>query len=169
MLVCAAIALLVASRGLMGARLHDVDTIYYRLAIWGAGLRMIPAHPLFGIGFFNFAKAMSGVQQGFGSLLPSYREVEGDASHNTLITVVVEFGILGLVLCSAAFVKITQNARKRAAQLWGQPGAAWVLALVIVYLVSAQFISSFEGTTNTLLLAILGVMAGLRNKRLELP
>jgi hypothetical protein len=72
----------------------------------------------------------------------------------------VEFGIVGFLLYGTVFFKIVQRARNRASQLWGRSGVAWVLAFVIVYLVNAQFISAFEGATNTVFFSVLGVIAG---------
>jgi O-antigen ligase len=162
---CLAAVLFVAARGMASERLQNVDTILYRLALWGAGLRLFMAHPLLGIGFFNFGTAATGVEQGFGSLLPSFREVTDEAaSHNTLLTMLVEFGIVGLLFYATMFSKIVQRARMNASRLWGHSGMTWVLAFVIVYLVNAQFISAFEGTTNTAFFSVLGVIAGTQEE-----
>lgn len=158
---CLVAVLLAAAAGTAGDRLRDTNTILYRIALWGAGLRMFMAHPFLGIGFFNFGDAVASAEQGFGSRLLSYREIQDSvASHNTLLTMMVEFGIIGLLLYVALFLKSAQRARDNALLLWGRPGAAWVIAFTIVYLVNAQFVSAFEGTTNTLFFGTLGVIAG---------
>jgi O-antigen ligase len=159
-LVCIASVLIIVAGGMARDRLQDDGTIYYRFNLWGAGLRLAMAHPLLGVGFFNFASAMKDVEQGFGSLLPSLPTIEGDASHNTLLTVLVEFGLVGFFLYAAAFFKIVQRAMNNSCQCWGRAGAGWVLAFSIIYLVNAQFVSAFEGTTNFLFFGFLGIMAG---------
>ena len=164
-LACIAAVLIVAAGGMASERLHETGTIYYRFNLWGAGLRLVMAHPLLGVGFFNFGSAMPGAEQGLGSLLPSLPDVEGGvASHNTLLTVLVEFGTVGFFLYVAAFFKIAQRAKNNGCQLWGRAGGAWVLAFAIVYLVNAQFVSAFEGTTNVVFFGFLGAMAGARTQ-----
>jgi O-Antigen ligase len=162
-LACIAAGLLVVAAGMARERLQDSGTIYYRFNLWGAGLRLVEAHPLFGIGFLQFGSAMRGTEQGFGSLLPSAPDVEEDVpSHNTLLTVLAEFGGVGFLFYMAAFFRIVQRAKNNACQLWGRSGAAWVLAFVIVYLVNAQFVSAFEVSTNVVFFGVLGAIAGAR-------
>ncbi len=164
-LAWAAVVLLILAGAMAKERLQDTETILYRLALWGAGLRIFWAHPLFGVGFFNFGAAATGTAQGFGVRILSFREIaDGAASHNTPLTVLVEFGIVGFLFYATVFFKIVRTAMSNAAKLWGRPAATWVLAFVIVYLVNAQVISAFEGTTNTAFFALLGVIAGTRKE-----
>lgn len=152
---------LIGAAAFAGDRLKDSDTILFRFALWGAGLRLFVAHPLTGIGIFNFPTAMAGAEQGLGSRLLSYRTVtEESASHNTILTILVELGLAGFLLCGATCFKIIQSAMDRASRLWGTSGRSWVIAFVIVFLVNAQFISAFEGTTSTAFFGLLGMMAG---------
>jgi hypothetical protein len=160
-LMCIAAVLIVAAGGMARDRLQDDNTIYYRFNLWGAGLRLVMAHPLLGVGFFNFGPAMTDVDQGFGSLIPSQPDVQEEVpSHNTLLTVLAEFGSLGFLFYSAAFLRIVQRAKNNSYRLWGGPGAHWVFSFVIIYLVNSQFISAFESTFNLLFFGVLGVMAG---------
>ena len=162
-LACSATVLLVAASGFASERLQDGGTILYRLNLWGAGIRIFLSHPLVGIGFFNFGTALGGAQQGFGNLMPSFRDVEdGVASHNTLLTVLVEFGLIGFGLFASTLLRIVKSAGATAERLVGSSGKTWVIAFVIAYLVNAQFISAFEGTSNTTFYALLGVIAGAK-------
>lgn len=164
-LAWAAVVLLILAGAMARERLQDTETILYRLALWGAGLRMFIAHPVFGVGFFNFGTAVTGAEQGFGFRILSFREIaDGAASHNTLLTVLVEFGILGFIFYATMLFKIIRTAMSNAARLWGRSAATWVFAFVIVYLVNAQVISAFEGTTNTAFFGLLGVIAGARKE-----
>jgi hypothetical protein len=152
-----------ASNGAAHDRLADSDNIFYRFQLWGAALRLVIMHPLAGVGFFNFGKAMNGVQQGFGSLQREYREIEdGVASHNTALTVLVEFGFPGFVIFILAFCKLVQRARENCTKYLGIQGASWIVAFTIVYVVNGQFISCFEVTVNTIFFGTLGVFAGAR-------
>jgi O-antigen ligase len=150
-------------------RLQDTDTVYYRFNLWGAALRLALAHPLLGVGFFNFGTAMTGIEQGFGSLLPGLPDVEGGgamgvATHNTFLTLLVEFGAVGFVLYAVVFVTIVQRAKTNMYLLWGRPGRAWVFGFTILYLINAQFASAFEAATSYLFFGFLGAMAGARKE-----
>lgn len=162
-LIAAAAGVILAAGTMASDRIHDEVTIYYRLNIWGAGLRVAQSNPLFGVGFFKFREVMTTAEQGFGASLPGAPDVEGDASHNTLLTVLVEFGAVGLILCAFAFYQTVRRARCNMRLLAGHSGGAWVTAFVLVYLVNAQFVSSFEGTPNTAFLGVLGALAGARH------
>jgi O-antigen ligase len=162
-LVSVAAVLLAAAGGAASERIQDGGTILYRLNLWGAALRLVTNHPLLGVGFFKFGSAMTSVQQGFGISRLNFREVEeGVASHNTALTVLVEFGIPGFALYVLALFKIVQKARENCRRFIGISGSAWVIAFTIAYLVNAQFISCFEGTVNTIFFGVLGILAGAR-------
>ena len=165
-LACAAAVLLLAAGGYASERLQDSNTILYRFNLWGAGLRIVIDHPLTGVGFYNFGNVMPDVEQGFGNLLPGQADVkqEGAAPHNTVLTVLVEFGLVGFLLYVAVFFKIVQRARNNARLLWGRAGAAWIFSFVLIYLLNAQFVSAFEGTTNLVFFGFLGVIAGAQKE-----
>ena len=162
-MVSVAAVLLAAAGGAVSQRIEDGGTILYRLNLWGAAVRLVTIHPLLGVGFFKFGSAMTSVQQGFGISRLNFREVEeGVASHNTALTVLVEFGIPGFALYVLALFKIVQKARENCRRFIGISGSAWVIAFTIAYLVNAQFISCFEGTVNTIFFGVLGILAGAR-------
>jgi len=163
-LACVAAVFLLVAGGYASERLQDSNTIFYRFNLWGAALRLAASHPLTGVGFYNFGTAMSNVEQGFGSLIENQPDIkeEGAASHNTLLTVLVEFGVIGFFLYTTTFFKIVQRAINNARSAWGQAGAAWVLALFIIYFVNAMVVSAFEGAANVMFLGFLGVIAGAR-------
>lgn len=164
LLVVMALASLAIASGAAGERLKDGGTILYRLNLWGAAFRLAASHPLQGVGFFNFGSAMTNVQQGFGVSALKFRKVEeGVASHNTALTILVEFGLPAFTLYVVAFYKLVQRARENCRKLLGVSGPAWVVAFTICYLISAQFISCFEGTVNTVFFGFLGILAGARD------
>lgn len=163
-MVVMAIASFAIASGAASARLKDGGTILYRLNLWGAAFRLAASHPLQGVGFFNFGSAMTTVKQGFGVSALKFRKVEeGVASHNTTLTILVEFGLPAFALYAFAFCKLVQRARENCLKLIGVSGPAWVIAFAIAYLTSAQFISCFEGTVNTVFFGFLGILAGARD------
>jgi O-Antigen ligase len=164
LLIVLALASLAIASGAASERLKDGGTILFRLNLWGAALRLAASHPLQGVGFFNFGSAMTSVQQGFGISELKFRKVEeGVASHNTALTILVEFGLPAFALYVFAFCKLVQRARENCRKLIGVSGPAWVIAFTIAYLTSAQFISCFEGTVNTIFFGFLGILAGARD------
>jgi O-antigen ligase len=164
LLVCSSLAFLGVAAIVVKNRVEDGSTLLYRFNLWGAALRLIGKHPVFGVGFFNFGAAMATVEQGLGGIQAEFRQVEnGVASHNTVLTILVEFGFTGFIIYSLAFIAIVQKARDNCLRRWGTSGPAWVIAFAIAYLVSAQFISCFEGTVNTIFFGYLGVLAGARH------
>ena len=156
--------LLLAAGGYASERIGDSNTILYRFNLWGAGLRLVAERPLTGVGFYNFGDVMPDVEQGFGNLLPGQADVkqEGAAPHNTVLTLLVEFGLLGFVLYVVMFYKIVQRARDNVRLIWGRAGLSWVTSLVIIYVLNAMFVSAFEGTTNFVFFGLLGLIAGAR-------
>jgi O-antigen ligase/polysaccharide polymerase Wzy-like membrane protein len=60
-----------------------------------AGLQMFYDHPIFGIGFGGFPKAILGPYRGF--ILSGYTTSE---SHTSLVTILAELGLVGLVLAA---------------------------------------------------------------------
>jgi len=162
-LVCAASLFLLWGGGKTAERLHDTGTVFYRFGVWGAGLRLAISHPVLGVGFGNFPSAMETVEQGFGDLVSESQQAkEGDAAHNTILTVLAEFGALGFVLYIAAFRQFVRTALTGARRLWGNSGAVWVTAFVILYVVNAQFVADYDFTTNVMFFGFLGVVAGAR-------
>lgn len=162
-LACIAVVFLVAAGGTARERLSDSDTVYFRFSVWGAGLRLARAHPLLGVGFGNFAPEMSNVEQGFGGLVSNRRDdIRDMPAHNIPLTLLVEFGTVGLLLYTLAFFDVARTARDNARQLWGRSGAAWVCAFAIVYIVNAQFATALDVTTQVVFFGSLGVIAGAR-------
>lgn len=162
-LACIAVVLIVVAGGMARERLSDSGTVYWRFSVWGAGLRLARAHPLLGVGFGNFTSEMSNVEPGFGALVPNRRDdIREMPAHNVPLTLLVEFGPVGLLLYAMAFFNVVRTARENTRHLWGRSGAAWVYAFAIVYIVNAQFATAFEPTTNVVFFGFLGVIGGAR-------
>jgi putative inorganic carbon (HCO3(-)) transporter len=98
-----------------------------------AGLQMFYDHPIFGIGFGGFPNAILGPYSGF--ILSGYTTSE---SHTTLVTILAELGIAGLLLASwwaVEYVRVSirgirRNEARRAFIL------APLIAVVVIFLES---------------------------------
>jgi O-antigen ligase len=151
-------------------RLADSGTVFYRLNLWRAALSMAADRPLLGSGFTRFDDGLADYRHemtvgcdapGQTGCLEGRMNIESDAAHNTLLSILVELGTIGLVLYVGAVVAILRWARASAFQLWGREGSVWVAVLAGVYLLQAQFAVAHEPTTNLILFGLLGAIAGL--------
>ncbi|MEW6298041.1 MAG: O-antigen ligase family protein, partial [Thermodesulfobacteriota bacterium] len=101
------------------AKMNKVETIEFRVRLAEISWEIIQDHPLTGIGFHNFRQGLEDYGAGAG----------GDPSHNTVLTLTVETGLLGLIPYLAifafigfeSFVFYLRHARYRPliAVLWG--------------------------------------------------
>ncbi|MET7690722.1 O-antigen ligase family protein [Streptomyces sp. NPDC005483] len=101
-----------------------------RLDLWSSALRMFEAHPLFGVGYLNFADQ-----------LPAYYQATGDYeimflqfpllefAHNTYLTVLSQTGLVGAVGIGAIVVLGVRRAW-RAIRSGDPAGEAALLAMV---------------------------------------
>ena len=99
-LACITIVLLAAAGGMVSERLHDSGTIYYRLNLWGAGLTTRHGSPF--AWSWVLSVRLRNDHYPTRIWILSCRvspDIEGGvASHNTLLTVFVEFGALGFLI-----------------------------------------------------------------------
>jgi O-antigen ligase len=87
--------------------------------------------------------------------------IDNDAAHNTMLSMLVELGTIGLALYVGALVVILRRAQSAALQLWGREGAVWVTVFGATYFLEAQFAVAHEPTTNLILFGVMGAIAGL--------
>lgn len=165
------VALTFAAVALMGAtllfptqrgreRLQDSNTVYFRINIWAAGLQMASDKPLFGYGFGQFSKEIAGYKGGISSLPETSLDQEGTVAHNTLVSILVEQGVIGLLLYSLVVVFVLIDARAHTRQIW--PGAAALItAISLTYFINVMFVHAHEPTTNFLYYCTMGLLIGL--------
>jgi O-antigen ligase len=117
----------------------DVEAREARIQLWTAGLRMVTAHPLLGVGLGNFKAAASG-----------YGGVIGDReliAHNGYLDVAAEMGLPALLALSAMIFFSCRTASKirRQTLLTGPAGvhhAAWgIEAGLVAFAVALFFVS----------------------------
>lgn len=105
----------------------DADSAV-RLDLWSSAIRMFDAHPVFGVGYLNFAGQLPAYFQPTGhydSFLVQLSLL--DFAHNTFLSVLAETGIIGVVLVGALGVTGWRTAWRawRAAD-WAGEGAVLV-------------------------------------------
>jgi O-antigen ligase len=74
----------------------DIESSNIRLQLWSVSGKIFAAHPIFGVGLFNFAKYMH-------RYLPPDVELDFVVPHNTFMEAAVELGIVGLAAFLAVF------------------------------------------------------------------
>ena len=114
----------------------DIDSAL-RLDLWGSALRMFDTHPVFGVGYLNFARQLPAyfIDTGnYSSFVVQLSQL--DYAHNIYLTVLAETGIVGAVLVGALIVVGWRRSWSAArAGDWAGEGA--VLAFVGVGVCSA--------------------------------
>ena len=85
-------------------RVQDQSNVDFRAEMTAVSLRAIAVHPIFGWGYgtFDTVKDRPDVQ-GSAGITPG---TAGNTSHNTLLTIGVELGLVGLVVVVAPFVAV---------------------------------------------------------------
>ena len=145
---------------LLQSRVSDTGNVYFRFNMWAAGLTMLIAHPLFGVGFGQFAGHSSSFQRDLAWIPPLSAE-GGALAHNTLITVAGELGVVGLMLYLLVSRDVFRAGWAAAGATWGQAGRTWVAGFTIVYFVNVQFITAHELIPNILYFGVMGAIAGM--------
>jgi O-antigen ligase len=114
----------------------DIDSAI-RIDLWSSALRMFDAHPLFGVGYLNFANQLPAyfIDTGNYSSFPVQLS-QLDFAHNIYLTVLAETGLAGAVLVSALIVVGWRRAWS-AARSGDWAGEAALLAFVGVGICSA--------------------------------
>ena len=76
-----------------------------RLDLWGSALRMFDAHPIFGVGYLNFASQLSSYYINSGNYDTFVIQFPLlDFAHNTYLTVLAETGLVGALLVGGLMV-----------------------------------------------------------------
>ncbi len=156
------LCLAIFSSGRMASdRIDDSGTIYYRLNVWTAGLRMASHSPLFGYGFGQFQSEVAKYQTSINSGPDVTLADEGNVAHNTFLEVLVEHGIIGLALYFVVVFHVVTRAKISGQTGWPSFSAGWIIAFTLVYFVNAQFVAAFEPTNNLIYYGTMGLVAGL--------
>jgi O-antigen ligase len=146
-LACAAVAvgcLVLVLPTAVGARLGSVwgssgldVSSALRLDLWSSALRMFEAHPVFGVGYLNFAAQLPGYYINSGSYDTFVIQFSLlDFAHNTYLTVLAETGLVGVVLVGA-LIAIGSHRAWVAARHGSWTGEGALLGLVGVGICSA--------------------------------
>lgn len=131
----------IASTSLYQSRLSNGQNVDVRLALQHASLKLAGKKPILGWGYGSFDRVKSNVQvTGTIGSVAAEAAVQGSTSHNTFLTVLVEYGGVGLLLLVLPWLWICLNAlrriRARAPDRW-----------IDVAGVAAVFVIAFTGAT----------------------
>ena len=144
-------------------RVTDIGTVYFRLNLWTAGLRMAAHKPLFGYGFGQFQENVVAYQSPSGEI--PYNEIqEGTVAHNTFISIMVEQGLVGFTIYMLIFCLICLKGIQSISLEWPKDGPLWLISFIVVYIINIQFVVAYDPTTNFIFYGTMGFIAGL-NKR----
>lgn len=117
---------------------HSADS---RLILWSAGLKMVQASPILGVGVGNYKAALDRIQG------PGYR-VKFSVAHNTYIEIAAELGLPGLAVFLGIFVTTLWGLERvrRAARRGGSPlvgrAAEGIQVGLVGYAVAIVFVSA---------------------------
>lgn len=137
------------------ARLYWEKLLGGRLGLVEGGLAMFAGHPLAGVGL-----------GGFPSLFPRYRPPDYRwrvvESHNSLVTIAAELGVLGLLLLAWLVLRCVGLTRRVTGSLSEDIGVGEiaVVGLTAIFVHSLFYGALFEDPFTWLLLAITSVLAG---------
>jgi O-antigen ligase len=144
-------------------RVGDSETIFFRLNLWKAAFSMAADRPLFGLGYGAFAEHVGDYQEEMTVGEPM--RIRDRPVHNTVLSVLVELGAIGLVLYFGALATMFGRARRAALAHWGREGGLWLAVFVAIYMFQVQFVVAYEPTTNQIFFGMLGAIAGLTGLR----
>jgi hypothetical protein len=147
-------------------RVIDENTITYRLKLWTAGLRMVAQKPLLGHGFGQFKEQALSFEETGKEVAPDDDQYK-PVAHNTLISIIAELGLFGLMLYLGIFFFIYFRARNSCSLIWGPASTVWVTALMLVYLINSQFVVAHESANNLIYYSMMGILVGLQTGTIE--
>lgn len=142
-------------------RIGDSGTVVMRLNLWKAALGMAADRPLLGSGFATFQVNLEDYRQEMTMGEPN--KIGETVAHNITLSVLVEFGTIGLLLYVGVIVAVFLRARTAVARSWGREGAVWVAVFVGVYLFQIQFVVVGDPATNQIFFGVMGAMASIRS------
>jgi O-antigen ligase len=144
---------------------HEVDfndpnnTLVHRLKVWGATLRMLRAHPIFGGGLSGFPKTVEPYRAAAGADPLQY-------PHNILLNFWTETGILGVIAFGWLLVqgfRYTLRGWRRASQAWRPYHLGVALALVAMLVHGLVDVPYWKNDLSAEFWILLGLSwAGLR-------
>ncbi|WP_161794789.1 O-antigen ligase family protein [Desulfonatronum thioautotrophicum] len=109
----------------------ETTTAQTRFQAWNAGLEMMKAHPLIGVGLASF-----------GPAFPNYSPYPARVAHNAYIEVGAENGVLAFIVYIGIYLTAIMTLwRKKPMQLWMQPGHE----KHYLYLMNEALLVSFVG------------------------
>lgn len=155
-------ALVVLPETIARQRIGDSGTVLFRLNLWKVALSMAADRPLVGAGFGSFGSSLGDYQR---EITMGYQvRISATPVHNTVLSVLVELGAIGLALYLGALVAMFRRARTAALHFWGREEAVWVAVFLGVYFIQAQFAFAHQPATNQIFFGVMGAIAGFTSR-----
>lgn len=152
---------LFAAPEMLRSRVGNEETVVWRLEIWKVGLRMVPARPLFGYGLRGYGENAASFLGSSDILVQQNLESSQPAVHNTLLNIVIEYGLVGFLLFGTCLYLLFRRAARSSRRLWGREGIIWLLAFLVAYFVPGQFAVLQDPSTNLLFFCTLGLLGAI--------
>lgn len=133
-----AINALFAARGASLSELSEEGSAMNRRGAWVAGLRMLTAHPLTGVGLYQFPERVD-------DFAPRWMEQHGLTAHNSLVLVAGELGLPGLFFFCALLWR-TWSSAQHARELLETKQVTrtqWYLARALRRMCAGWFVCAF--------------------------
>jgi O-antigen ligase len=146
-------------------RIGDTGTVGLRLNLWKAAMAMAADRPLVGSGFGTFPVNLEDYQHAM--TLESPGKGRATVAHNIALSMLVEFGAIGLLLYACALVAVFRRTMTAGLHVWGRDGAVWVAVFAGVHLFQVQFVIVGDPSTNHIFFGMMGAIAGIRVRATE--
>jgi O-antigen ligase len=143
------------------SRFEDSGTINYRLHLWARSIQMGMERPFFGHGITQFESSVAEYKSNLSSMPEMFIPKIGTGTHNLILNLLVEQGIVGLALFAMIIYRFFRIVGRNLSRLDRNREKYWIYALAAVYFINAQFINMHEPTTNMIYYGALGILAGL--------
>lgn len=146
-----------------------MNPVYARANLFGVSLRMFLDRPIFGFGYKTFNRVSP---EYFYEISGIPLRGRGVASHNTLLTTLVELGIVGFIPLLLIFFYIFRHSIRLYHRLPSNPFLGKGLVAIfwgmsIVFMINIQFIEMrFFLIPNSLFFLLAGIIVGLNQRTL---
>lgn len=151
----------IQSSSVYNSRIANSQNVDVRLALQQASLQLFEQKPILGWGYGSFDKVKSRAQiTGNIGSVPASAAVQGSTSHDTFLTVLVEYGTTGLAFLLLPWVWVCARAVRR---VWRHVSDPWldvagVGAVVVVAVTGATLDLRFFSFVPMILWLFLGLM-----------
>lgn len=152
-------------------RLISPNSVYGRLATWGAAITIAANHPLFGVGLCNYPDAFGVEYEDKTQLLEQDSElVAADSPHSNALWIAAELGFLAFavyIMANVCLFLMGCRALTRSLDSQARASAACFVALVLAYSIPGLALASGAySDLNLYFFFVLGLLSRRMNNQL---